>query len=209
LYNLLSTNFNPLDSNTTNVAWLQNLIEYNDINISNFFSKFILIHSMDITKINTFVLRGQTNTGKSLLLSLLLEDTKPTRISREKDRSNFHLDQLPNSTAVIFEEPIIDQTTIGTWKLLLEGSPIPTDMKHTDKELIHRLPIFITTNHQLWNWVSSDDIPLIQQRIMEFELSKRIQSISSPTYDIQMPPSILTKHDMYALISNNIQSIDH
>lgn len=64
-----------------------------------------------------------------MLLTLLLETTKATRIAREKDRSNFHLDQLPSPTAVIFEEPIIDQTTVGNWKLLLEGSPIPTDMK--------------------------------------------------------------------------------
>jgi hypothetical protein len=65
-----------------------------------------------------------------MLLNLLLSDTHPTRIARERDKSNFHLDQLPNSTSVIFEEPIIDQTTIGTWKLLLEGAPIPTDRKH-------------------------------------------------------------------------------
>jgi hypothetical protein len=94
-------------------------------------------------------LQCPTNTGKSLILNLLLTDTKPTRISREKDRANFHLDQLPNSTSVIFEEPIIDQT-VGTRKLLLEGSPPPTDMKY--KEIINRLPIFITTNHDLWNW---------------------------------------------------------
>jgi ABC-type transport system involved in cytochrome bd biosynthesis fused ATPase/permease subunit len=103
------------------VAWLENLLEANQIIISGFFAKFLLIHSMNITKINTLVLHGTTNPGKSLLLSLLLEDMKQTRISREKDRSNFHLDQLPNATSVIFEEPIIDQTTIGTWKLLLEG----------------------------------------------------------------------------------------
>jgi hypothetical protein len=89
------------------------------------------------------------------------------------------LDQLPNSTCVIFEEPIIDQTTTGTWKLLLQGSPIPTDMKHTDKELINRLPIFITTNHNLWNWVGSSEIPPIQQRIFEYHLTHTIQSVTT------------------------------
>jgi hypothetical protein len=157
----MALNFNPHDVDANNVAWLENLFETNIIIIiiiSDFFAKFFLIHSTALTKINSFVLQDNTNTGKSLLLSILLADTQPTRISREKDRSTFHLDQLPNSTAVIFEEPIIDQTTVGTWKLLLEGSPIPTDMKHTDKELIHRLPIFITTNHNLWNWVGSSEV---------------------------------------------------
>jgi hypothetical protein len=78
------------------------------------------IHSIDFIKINTYVLQGDTNTGKSLLLSLVLEDVQPTRIAREKDESNFHLHQLPNTSIVVFEEPIIDQTTVGTWKLLME-----------------------------------------------------------------------------------------
>jgi hypothetical protein len=71
---------------------------------------------------------------------------------------------------VIFEEPIIDQTTIGTWKLLLKGSPIPTNMKHTDKELIQSLPIFISTNHNISTWVSPNDIPPIKQRHSQIPL---------------------------------------
>jgi hypothetical protein len=175
--------------------------------LPNFFAKFFLIHSMCIPKINTFVLQGATNTGKSLLLSLLLKDTHPTHISREKDRSTFHFDQLPNSTSVISEEPIIDQTTIGTRKLLLEGSPLPTDMKHTDKEFIHRLPIFSSTNHNLWNWVGSTEVAPIKQRIFEFFLQHPIQNIADEDFTIPSPPNIVTKHDVYALINSNTDNI--
>jgi hypothetical protein len=112
-------------------------------------------------------------------MNLLLADTTPTRIARERDRSNFHLDQLPNATSVIFEEPIIDQTTVGTWKLLLEGAPIPTDMKHADKELIDRIPVFITTNQPLWNWVSSEDAAPLKQRIFVFNLSTTITRLAA------------------------------
>jgi hypothetical protein len=117
------------------------------------------------------------------------------------------LDQLPNSTAVIFEEPIIDQTTIGTWKLVLEGAPIPTDMKHADKEFIHRLPIFITTNQPIWNWVSNDDIPPLKQRIFQFDLRIPISSITSSNTQLPPPPSIITHQDIYGLILHRIQSI--
>jgi hypothetical protein len=138
---LLKDNYDISLVNHENVSWFTSFF-HNDINIPDFFAKFLAVHSTALPKINAFVIKGPTNTGKSLLLSLLLDDTNPTRISREKDKSNFHLDKLPNSTTVIFEEPIIDQTTVGTWKLLLEGSQVPTDMKHTDKEMIDRLPIF-------------------------------------------------------------------
>ncbi|XP_033610052.1 uncharacterized protein LOC111871565 isoform X2 [Cryptotermes secundus] len=157
-YQLLIDNFGISIYKPQNVSLLSSIFSSNNIAIDDFFSKFLLIHSTNITKINTFVFQGPTNTGKSLLASLLLADTKPTRIARERNKSNFHLDQLPNSTSVIFEEPIIDQTTVGTWKLLLEGAPIPTDMKHADKEIIYRLPIFTTTNQPIWNWDSSESL---------------------------------------------------
>jgi hypothetical protein len=89
-------------------------------------------------------------------------------IARERDRSQFHLDQQPNATAVVFEEPIIDQPTIRTWKLIMEGSPLPTYMKHMDKGFINRLPILISTNHDIWSWVNTNDIPPLKQRILQY-----------------------------------------
>jgi hypothetical protein len=149
---------------------------------------------MNYPKINTFVIQGPTNTRKTLLLSLLLHNTKETRIAREKDRSNFHLDQLPTSTSVIFEEPIIDQTTVGNWKLLLEGTPIPTDMKHSDKEIIPRIPIFITTNHNLWSWVSPDDISPLKQRIILYCISKQITNAINCEGQIDKPLNLGILH---------------
>jgi hypothetical protein len=206
-YQILLDNFSLSQVKSANVSWLSSLFRINNIKIEDFFSKFLAVHSMNITKINSIVLEGPTNTGKSLLANILLTDTKPTRIARERDKSNFHLDQLPNSTAVIFEEPIIDQTTIGTWKLLLEGAPIPTDMKHADKELIDRLPIFVTTNQPLWNWVGNDDIPPIKQRIFVFFLSASISSYVQRQSRLPQPPNIITKHDIYALFLHHLQSI--
>jgi hypothetical protein len=206
-YQIILDNFCIQNVKHDNISWLNKLFSINNISVEDFFSKFLAIHSTNITKINTLVLQGPTNTGKSLLANILLSDTKPTRIARERDKSNFHLDQLPNSTSVIFEEPIIDQMTIGTWKLLLEGAPIPTDMKHADKELINRLPIFITTNQPLWNWVGTDDIPPIKQRIFIFKLTASISSYITKQSQIPQPPNIITKHDIYALFLHHLQSI--
>jgi hypothetical protein len=124
-YQIMIDNFSLSQVKEANVAWLATLFRANNINIDDFFAKFLAVHSMNVTKIKSLVLEGPTNTGKSLLINILLSDTKPTRIARERDKSNFHLDQLPNSTSVVFEEPIIDQTTVGTWKLLLEGGAHP------------------------------------------------------------------------------------
>jgi hypothetical protein len=80
-------------------------------------------------------------------------------------------------------------------------------MKHADKELIHRLPIFITTNQPIWNWVSTDDIPPLQQRIFQFELRTPISSLTSSNTPLPHPPTIITHQDIYGLILHHIQSI--
>jgi hypothetical protein len=63
----------------THVSWLSTLFNANNIDISLFFAKFLAIHSMSLPKINSFVLKGPTNTGKTLLLSLLMSDTLPKK----------------------------------------------------------------------------------------------------------------------------------
>jgi hypothetical protein len=91
----------------------------------------------------------------------------------------------------------------------LEGAPIPTDTKHADKEIIERLPIFITTNQPIWNWVSTEDIAPIQQRIFQYELNTTISSIATHNTALPHPPAIITHYDLYALILHHIQDIQH
>lgn len=158
-------------------------------------------------KINTLVLKGQTNTGKSMLFQLLLQPMLPTTISRDKDRSSFHLDQLPNSTSIIFEEPIIENTSVGSWKLLMEGNTLQTDMKHSDKEDISRLPVFITTNNDLWMWTEECEREPLQQRYIQYNLTKKIRSIVSSTYNIDYPPSRITTNDIFLLIIKHAPDI--
>jgi hypothetical protein len=80
-------------------------------------------------------------------------------------------------------------------------------MKHADKELINRLPIFITTNQPIWNWVSTDDIAPLQQRIFQYELLTTISSLATTNTSLPHPPAIITHHDLYGLFLNHIQTI--
>lgn len=92
---------------------------------------------------------------------------KPIIISRDKDRSSFHFDELPNATCIIFEEPKIENKTVGSWTILMEGNTLQTDIKHSDKEEIGRLPIYITTNSDLWAWCEDRERPPLQQRYIQ------------------------------------------
>jgi hypothetical protein len=118
-------------------------------------------------KISTFIIKGPTNIGRTMFLSILLAPMRPIPISKHKDRSSFHFDQVPNATSIRLEEPIIENTTAGLWKLPMEGNNMQTDMKHTDKETIHRLPIFMTPNSGIWTWCKDCKRDPAQQRYLQ------------------------------------------
>ena len=150
------------------VEWLEYLLQENEIDIAEFLAWNSCIKDMRYTKINTLVLQGPTNAGKSLIADALVSICQPEEIIRERDNSGFHLDQLPEASAVIFEEPCITPVNVGTWKLLFEGKQIKTDIKHKDKEGIRRLPIWITTATKVTANIDSYEACQVNQRLKIF-----------------------------------------
>jgi hypothetical protein len=59
----------------------------------------------------------------------------------------------------------------------MEGNTLQTDMKQSDKEDISRLPVFITSNNDLWMWTEECEREPLQQRYVQFNLTKKIKSI--------------------------------
>ena len=154
--------------------WIEYLFKSNNINLQEFLAWNSIIKNMRYMKINTLVLQGPTNAGKSLIADTLVSLCKPEEISRERDNSGFHLDQLPEASAVIFEEPCITPTNVGTWKLLFEGKLVKTDIKHKDKEGIRRLPIWVTTASKITTNIDSNEACQVNQRIKIFQFTHSI-----------------------------------
>ena len=133
------------------------------------------IKDMRYTKINALVLQGPTNAGRSLIADALVGLCKPEEVSRERDNSGFHFDQLPEASAVIFEEPCITPVNVGTWKLLFEGKQIKTDIKHKNKEGVRRLPIWITSATKITSNIDTCEACQVNQRLKIFEFHHSIQ----------------------------------
>lgn len=156
------------------IDWINYVFEENNIDIVHFMSWNKIIKTKRYVKMNGLVLEGPTNAGKSLIIDNLIEPTKPEEIPRERDNSRFHLDQLPGASGALFEEPIITPTNIGTWKLLLQGKIVKTNIKHKDKEVIKRLPIYITTATPVTYNIDNRETLQVQQRIKIFKFIKTI-----------------------------------
>lgn len=171
-------NFKPGEDNSKMeniIKWIEYMFKENNINIIHFLAWNEIIKTKRYKKINGMVLEGITNAGKSLILDNLLAMVKPEEIPRERDNSGFHLDQLPGAGSVLFEEPMITPVNVGTWKLLLEGKTIKTDVKNKDKEPIERTPTWITTATPITNNVDMNETSQILQRIKLYIFKKSIQ----------------------------------
>lgn len=170
--------FTPGEYNSNfhrSILWLEYLFRENEIDMIHFLAWNEIIKTCRYVKINGLVLEGLTNAGKSLIIDNIIGPAQPEEIPRERDNSGFHLDQLPGAACALFEEPMITPTNVGTWKLLLEGKTVKTDIKNKDKEGIKRLPIYITTAIAVTNNIDSNETSQIQQRIKIFKFKKSIQ----------------------------------
>jgi hypothetical protein len=78
----------------------ENQILY-EINYIEFLAWIEIIKNQKYQKINTLVLHGTTNAGKSLFIRAATEFFRPTEITRERDNNSFHMDQLPTATAAL------------------------------------------------------------------------------------------------------------
>lgn len=83
-----------LVNNPFNVQWLDGLFKANAIDVIEFFAWNEIVKTKRYPKINAICLEGQTNAGKSLIISNLTSLIKPEPIPRERDNSAFHLDQF-------------------------------------------------------------------------------------------------------------------
>lgn len=107
---------------------------------------------------------------------------------------------------------MITPINVGTWKLLLEGKQIKTDIKHRDKEGINRLPIFITTATPLTMNVDTKETEQINQRIKVFNfkstISHRREAYTKTSYStLRRAPGYIIPYDFIALYLINYERI--
>ncbi len=132
--------------------------------------------NMTHDKINTIVFFGPTNTGKSLLANLIINNMLVGIVQRTGDQSAFHLSNLVNKTCAIMEEPRITAVTVNDMKLLFGGeSTLEVGIKHQDSERLDRIPIVVTTNTDLGRWIPTADAVPLKSRTITFNFNNVIE----------------------------------
>lgn len=197
--------------NQENIKWIEELMKENEIDIIEFMGWFILIADKKLTKINTFIMKGPTGTAKTLTLTALLSRINTGTVTRNSENNTFHLQNLLARNYALFEEPMISKHSVDEYKLLLEGSNFEINVKNSDMETLHRIPIFISTNRDIDYWVPPADGQALQSRSKTFELKKEIRGLSdrANTNDtIGEPPGRITLEDFVAIYKKNEDQIE-
>ncbi|KAK4328866.1 hypothetical protein Pmani_000756 [Petrolisthes manimaculis] len=167
---------NPVlnENEEDDIDYIFNIFRKSGIHFLNFLAGFIYIYDKHDHKKNAFVIQGKPNTGKTMLINMLLGPLHPCRLAKTSEGDRFHFSRLPSSPSVLYEEPFINMLNINLFKSALGGEPMETDVKHAHHQNIVRIPWFLTTNHDITRELEGVDREAINCRIVKYELTGKI-----------------------------------
>ncbi|KAF0310251.1 Non-capsid protein NS-1 [Amphibalanus amphitrite] len=202
-----------LDSHTSEgYEWLQELFEANNIEIAEFLAWAEVIGDQKLQKTNTLLLYGPTTTGKTLIMSSLLQLHQPTSLSAMNNASPFYLAQLLNANIAAMEELTISEVNKDDFKKLLGIESMHISVKYeTAPELLGRVPVFASTNNVLGGFLPATDRCAIQSRTKTFNLHREIKStgdrrnIENP---LRNPPERITPATWWEAYNRNLGLTD-
>lgn len=165
--------------------WFDELFSKNDIDPREFCSVVKLVMNKKIKRKNALCIEGPTTTAKTMILKLICGEYNYGTVQRSGDHSQFFLQNLLKKTVALMEEPRITPITVNDFKQLLGGESFDIHVKHQEDARLERLPVLISTNHDLGYYISSIDKEAIYARTWRFYFTKRVGA------DIREPPCTL------------------
>lgn len=157
----------------TSLQALNAWTKYNGISFDTFIRTVVKIMDRQQPKMNTLLILGPSNSGKSIMLKRTLEPIVPfnCQIGAVGSASQFLWQRVAGSRAVFIEECRLDPSHIETAKLVFGGEPATVDIKCKPQQRAMRSPVFITSNHLPWVLAqSSADRTALENRTFVFNV---------------------------------------
>ncbi|RXG54619.1 Non-structural protein NS1 [Armadillidium vulgare] len=202
--------FDILEEKNARKEWIKQFFNSNEIDIIEFLAWFIIIADKRCHKINTLVVYGNTNTGKSLVIRTLLEDENYGYVVRNNGKLMF--DNLVLKNFALLEEPIIKENVINELKLFFEGAKFEANIKNNPSKTLGRIPTFVTTNHKLESSLGDVDGNALKTRIKEFTFKNPIKhaTVDFPNSIEPLPDDIeqISKKHWAGIFKKNRKNIE-
>lgn len=110
------------------------------------------VYDMQKTKINSLVMVGPSNTGKSLFFNEVLQKLHPmyALYTCEANEDRFAFEEFPGKRVAFAHEGTFGTQQLEMAKQICGGQECEVGVKHKQKVKVYRLPFFITSNRLPW-----------------------------------------------------------
>lgn len=138
-----------LSENSDPVAFAEfdKIFNLNNINISYFVKCLKSVLNKTERKINAMRLIGVPNSGKTLLANCICEPFITCYNNNHGSENEFYLSNMLNKSIILCEELYVTVATAEDFKSVLGGQPIDIAKKFSEKQLLSRTPVIITSNY--------------------------------------------------------------
>lgn len=164
---------NLFDSYEPNPTAIHKILLHQGIMPIDFDNVFFQWITKKHTKKNTICLYGPSNTGKSAFVQGLKSIISWGEITNGQ---NFMFEGLAETNIGFWEEPLLSAEAAEKAKQVLEGMTCSISIKYKKPFMLPRTPIFITTNHPLWRYCSTEQEAL-ENRMWIFEWNHAVQNM--------------------------------
>lgn len=131
--------------------WIE-WVKIQNWSISKFVKDIVTVYDKKKTKINSLVIVGQSNSGKSVFFGDVLQKLHPMyalyACSANEDR--FAFGEFPGKRVAIAHEGTFGTQQLEVAKTICGGQECDVDVKHKDRVKVYRMPFFITSNKIPW-----------------------------------------------------------
>lgn len=134
--------------NVNEVNELKKIFSLNSIDIVKFSNDVYAILRLIDPKINCLRLYGVSNSCKTLIASLLVDDFISAYVNNHNSENEFYLSCFLNKAVCLCEELMVTPATGEDFKSILGGAKLDISKKYSAKQTLIRTPIIVTSNHK-------------------------------------------------------------
>lgn len=137
------------------------------IELVNVIQEIVDIMDRKREKINTFCLIGESNSGKTMVVSNPLKAISRFvgQIGNRGSNSQFVYQDCPNKRLIVIDECVMTREQLEDMKLLLGGEDLKADVKGKMHTTVGRTPVIMTGNKDLWVLDQSQRDPLLNRMV--------------------------------------------
>lgn len=152
--------FNPKDHYNieTSLRWWIGWVQGQNWSISKVIKNIEDVYDRKKTKINSLVIFGESNTGKSIFMLEPIQKLHPSYAlyTSAANEDRFAFGEFPGKRVAFSHECEFGTQQLDMAKQIMGGQDTDVDVKHKNRVRVYRLPFFITSNKLPWGLCRSD-----------------------------------------------------